>query len=144
MPDPIHGFRNQSLILKDPAERSTAGGTRSSERLLSESLDQVVIGGSSQSRPLLSEREIGPSELRLSPLPPPSAMRRPIFGISLENLSKRDGSAVPLRVYQCIQAIDLYGLEVEGLYRLNGQPALVSRLRTQFDTGTHSDARHGP
>ena len=136
--------QNQSLILKDPAELSTAVDTNSNQRLSSESLKQIVIGGSSQSRPLLSTIEIVPPELWLSPLPLPSAMRPPIFGISLECFSKRDGLAVPLIVYQCIQAIDLYGLEVEGLYRINGQPALVFRPRTQFDTGIHSDARHEP
>ncbi|ESZ89639.1 hypothetical protein SBOR_9977 [Sclerotinia borealis F-4128] len=44
---------------------------------------------------------------------------KPVFGLSLEELSERDGSAVPMIVYQCIQAVDLFGLEVEGIYRLS-------------------------
>ena len=60
---------------------------------------------------------------------------RPIFGLSLEDLLKRDGSAIPLVVYQCIQAVDLYGLEVEGIYRLSGSSAHVSKLRSIFDNG---------
>ena len=60
---------------------------------------------------------------------------RPIFGLSLEDLLKRDGSAIPLVVYQCIQAVDLYGLEVEGIYRLSGSSAHVSKLRSTFDNG---------
>jgi hypothetical protein len=34
---------------------------------------------------------------------------RPVFGISLDELFARDGSAVPLVVYQCVQAVDLFG-----------------------------------
>jgi len=60
---------------------------------------------------------------------------RPIFGLSLEDLLKRDGSAIPLVVYQCIQAVDLYGLEVEGIYRLSGSATHISKLKTMFDNG---------
>ena len=60
---------------------------------------------------------------------------RPVFGLSLEDLLKRDGSAIPLVVYQCIQAVDLYGLEVEGIYRLSSSSAHVSKLRSIFDNG---------
>ena len=60
---------------------------------------------------------------------------RPVFGLSLEDLLKRDGSAIPLVVYQCIQAVDLYGLEVEGIYRLSGSSTHVSKLRSIFDNG---------
>ena len=60
---------------------------------------------------------------------------RPVFGLPLEDLLKRDGSAIPLVVYQCIQAVDLYGLELEGIYRLSGSSAHVSKLRSIFDNG---------
>ena len=66
-----------------------------------------------------------------SSLPP----LRPVFGLALEDLLKRDGSAIPLVVYQCIQAVDLYGLEVEGIYRLSGSSTHVSKLRSIFDNG---------
>ncbi|KAL2042916.1 hypothetical protein N7G274_003974 [Stereocaulon virgatum] len=62
---------------------------------------------------------------------------RPVFGVSLEELLKRDGSAIPLVVYQCIQAVDLYGLEVEGIYRLSGSSAHVNKLRSIFDNDSN-------
>ena len=65
-------------------------------------------------------------------LPPPS---RPVFGVSLDDLLRRDGSAIPLVVYQCLQAVDLFGLDVEGIYRLSGSAAHVSKLRAIFDNG---------
>ena len=60
---------------------------------------------------------------------------RPVFGVSLNDLLKRDGSAIPLVVYQCVQAIDLFGLEVEGIYRLSGSAAHVNKLKGIFDNG---------
>ncbi len=38
-------------------------------------------------------------------------------------------------VYQCIQAVDLFGLEVEGIYRLSGTTSHVTRIRAMFDNG---------
>ena len=66
-----------------------------------------------------------------SSLPP----LRPVFGLSLEDLLKRDGSAIPMVVYQCIQAVDLYGLDMEGIYRLSGSANHVAKLKAQFDHG---------
>ncbi|VCU39027.1 Bgt-2402-2 [Blumeria graminis f. sp. tritici] len=57
----------------------------------------------------------------------------PVFGLSLNRLSERDGSAVPMVVYQCIQAVDLFGLEVEGIYRLSGTASHVSKIKSLFD-----------
>lgn len=68
----------------------------------------------------------------MTELPAPS---RPVFGISLDDLLRRDGSAIPLVVYQCLQAVDLYGLDVEGIYRLSGSAAHVAKLRAMFDNG---------
>ncbi|KAL8922197.1 MAG: hypothetical protein Q9172_003658 [Xanthocarpia lactea] len=58
---------------------------------------------------------------------------RPVFGVSLEELLSRDGSAIPLVVYQCLQAVDLFGLDVEGIYRLSGSAMHISKLRAIFD-----------
>lgn len=60
---------------------------------------------------------------------------KPVFGMTLEQLFERDGSAVPMVVYQCIQAVDLYGLEVEGIYRLSGTSSHVNKIKAMFDNG---------
>ncbi len=59
---------------------------------------------------------------------------RPMFGVSLTKLYERDGLAVPMVVYQCIQAVDLFGLTVEGIYRLSGSLPHVNKLKNLFDT----------
>jgi hypothetical protein len=73
-----------------------------------------------------------PSSPILLPLDPP---RKPVFGIDLDQLFERDGSAVPMIVNQCIQAVDLYGLEVDGVYSKPGAQSQVNKLRDMFDTG---------
>lgn len=56
-----------------------------------------------------------------------------VFGIDLEDLEKRDGIALPMVVLQCINAVNLYGLGGEGLYRLSGSYNQINRLKSSFD-----------
>lgn len=65
-------------------------------------------------------------------LPPPL---KPVFGLTLEQLFDRDGSAVPMVVTQCIQAVDTYGLDQEGIYRLSGTASHITKLKAMFDNG---------
>ncbi|KAL4922185.1 hypothetical protein BDW62DRAFT_173140 [Aspergillus aurantiobrunneus] len=67
-----------------------------------------------------------PSNLNLPPL-------KPVFGISLDELYARDGTAVPMIVYQCFQAVELFGLDVEGIYRLSGSANQISQMKALFD-----------
>jgi len=60
---------------------------------------------------------------------------KPVFGIHLGKLYERDGLAVPMVVYQCIQAVDLYGLNMEGIYRQSGSLNSINKLKVMFDTG---------
>ncbi|KAK2758064.1 hypothetical protein FQN54_004471 [Arachnomyces sp. PD_36] len=57
----------------------------------------------------------------------------PVFGVSLDDLFRRDGTAVPMVVYQCLQAIELFGLDVEGIYRISGNATHISYLKSLFD-----------
>jgi len=61
-----------------------------------------------------------------------------VFGVSLDDLFQRDGSAVPTIVYQCVQAVDLYGLDFEGIYRTSGSAHHIMELRQQFDHDSNS------
>ena len=60
---------------------------------------------------------------------------RPVFGVSLDDLFARDGMAVPMVVNQCIQAVDLFGLEVEGIYRMSGTATHIAKLKATFEHG---------
>ncbi|KAI2675887.1 hypothetical protein CBS147355_6068 [Penicillium roqueforti] len=58
---------------------------------------------------------------------------KPVFGVSLNDLYTRDGTAVPFIVYQCFQAIELFGLDMEGIYRLSGSANHISHMKAIFD-----------
>ncbi|CUS14481.1 unnamed protein product [Tuber aestivum] len=58
---------------------------------------------------------------------------KPVFGIPLDALLTRDESIVPIVVLQCVQAVDLYGLDVEGIYRVSGERKHVERIKQIFD-----------
>ncbi|KAI0111074.1 hypothetical protein GGR51DRAFT_557482 [Nemania sp. FL0031] len=85
-----------------------------------------------------------PQELADRSASPPKAFRSPsaggkqVFGVSLGRLYERDQFAVPMVVHQCIQAVDLYGLAVEGIYRLSGSATHVTKLKNLFDTDQES------
>ncbi|KAI0506179.1 hypothetical protein F5B22DRAFT_625029 [Xylaria bambusicola] len=68
----------------------------------------------------------------------PNAGMKQVFGVSLARLYERDQFAVPMVVHQCIQAVDLYGLAVEGIYRLSGSSMHVNKLKSLFDTDQES------
>ncbi len=63
------------------------------------------------------------------------APSKPVFGVSLAKLYERDGLAVPMVVHQCIQAVDMYGLGVEGIYRQSGSLTHINKLKSMFDAG---------
>lgn len=78
-----------------------------------------------------------PTQFYQAQAPPVQEPSRPVFGVSLNRLYERDNMAVPSVVSQCIQAVDLFGLNVEGIYRLSGSVPSVNKLKTMFDTGEY-------
>ncbi|KIV89369.1 hypothetical protein, variant [Exophiala mesophila] len=91
--------------------------------------------GSTESHTRMPE----PFPVATPPAKPPGGQRttgpptNPIFGVSLDELFRRDESAVPTIVYQCIQAVDLYGLDTEGIYRISGSANHIMEIRQKFD-----------
>lgn len=73
-----------------------------------------------------------PSQQQARPTLPPNM---PVFGVHLDDLFRRDGSAVPAIVFQCIQAVDTFGLNTEGIYRTSGAAPTVMQLKSEFDHG---------
>ena len=68
--------------------------------------------------------------------PAPSAPVKPVFGVPLSVLYERDGLAVPMVVYQCMQAVDMFGLGLEGIYRQSGSMNHIQKLKNMFDNGS--------
>lgn len=59
---------------------------------------------------------------------------QPTFGVSIEEIIKFAGiDNVPLVVKRCIDVIENYGLDIEGVYRTSGNKATVQQLKEQID-----------
>lgn len=50
----------------------------------------------------------------------------------------RDGVEVPRVLEKCAEAIELYGLESKGIYRLSGTTSRVQRLKAALDHGARA------
>ncbi|XP_048846422.1 rho GTPase-activating protein 27-like isoform X2 [Brienomyrus brachyistius] len=56
-----------------------------------------------------------------------------VFGCSLENLCGREKSTVPSFVNKCIKSVEKRGLDTDGIYRVNGNLAVIQKLRYKVD-----------
>lgn len=63
-----------------------------------------------------------------------SASRRPIFGVDLATQMARDNLEVPAILEKCGAAVEAFGRENMGIYRLSGTTSKVQRLKAKFDT----------
>ncbi|KAK8851326.1 RhoGAP-domain-containing protein [Apiospora arundinis] len=89
-------------------------------------------------QPPSSGRSVSPPSNAMGPGAGGMSKPKQVFGVTLDRLYERDGLAVPMVVYQCIQAVDLYGLAVEGIYRLSGSATHIQKLKNGFDTDSDS------
>ncbi|XP_031206072.1 rho GTPase-activating protein 9 isoform X3 [Mastomys coucha] len=70
--------------------------------------------------------------------------RDQVFGCHLESLCQREGDTVPSFVRLCVEAVDKKGLDVDGIYRVSGNLAVVQKLRFLVDRerAVTSDGRY--
>lgn len=60
---------------------------------------------------------------------------RPTFGVDLGEQMSRDDVDVPLIVVKCCEAIEKYGIEAMGIYRISGTHVKVNKLKEKLDKG---------
>ncbi|KAM6470071.1 rho GTPase-activating protein 9 isoform 3-T4 [Liasis olivaceus] len=71
-------------------------------------------------------------------------IRDQVFGCRLEALCQREGGTVPRFVQQCVEAVEQRGLDADGIYRVNGNLAIIQKLRFIVDRerAVTSDGRY--
>ncbi|CAD6572989.1 MAG: hypothetical protein TREMPRED_000705 [Tremellales sp. Tagirdzhanova-0007] len=74
---------------------------------------------------------VTPSESILIPGIPSSTGAT--FGVDLGEQLQRDGTEIPRVVEKCAQAIEAYGIELVGIYRLSGTTSRVQALKAALD-----------
>ncbi|KAI0709675.1 GTPase activating protein [Cerioporus squamosus] len=63
---------------------------------------------------------------------------RPTFGVSLADQMARDDVDVPPIVVKCCEAIEKYGLDQQGIYRIGGTHSKVMKLKERLDRDLES------
>ncbi|KAG5352126.1 hypothetical protein C0989_003594 [Termitomyces sp. Mn162] len=61
------------------------------------------------------------------------ASGRPTFGVDLAEQMVRDNVDLPPILPKCCQAIEKYGLQTQGIYRISGMTSKVAKLRQKLD-----------
>ncbi|XP_053569836.1 rho GTPase-activating protein 12 isoform X1 [Bombina bombina] len=56
-------------------------------------------------------------------------IKDPVFGSSLASLCQRENTTVPNFVKLCIDHVEEHGLDIDGLYRVSGNLAVIQKLR---------------
>ncbi|CAN2389831.1 SH3 domain binding [Pristimantis euphronides] len=62
-------------------------------------------------------------------------IRDQVFGCHLHQLCDQEKKDVPAFVSQCIEVVERRGLDIDGLYRISGNLAVIQKLRYKVDHG---------
>ncbi|XP_071071549.1 rho GTPase-activating protein 12 isoform X11 [Dasypus novemcinctus] len=66
-----------------------------------------------------------------------------VFGSNLANLCQRENGTVPKFVKLCIEHVEEYGLDVDGIYRVSGNLAVIQKLRFAVNHDEKLDLNDG-
>ncbi|CAG8587370.1 974_t:CDS:2, partial [Acaulospora colombiana] len=62
-----------------------------------------------------------------------------VFGVDLKEQMERDGVETPKILIKCCEAIERYGLDIQGIYRINGTVTKAQQLRELMDRDLNAD-----
>ncbi|RUS14367.1 Rho GTPase activation protein [Endogone sp. FLAS-F59071] len=63
---------------------------------------------------------------------------RPLFGVDLALQMERDNEEIPTILIKCSQAVEQYGLNTQGIYRISGTNTQIQKLRSLIDRGVEN------
>lgn len=72
-----------------------------------------------------------------------NGVRAPTFGVSLGDQMTRDQVEVPRAIVKCCDAVEKYGLDLQGIYRIPGTVTKVQELKRRLDLSECSFAHAG-
>lgn len=65
------------------------------------------------------------------------------FGVELSEQAVVPGTEIPKVVQKCTEAIEAFGLDQVGIYRLSGTTSKVQQLKAALDTGKCLTVKQG-
>ncbi|XP_008293018.1 rho GTPase-activating protein 27-like isoform X2 [Stegastes partitus] len=70
-------------------------------------------------------------------------IRDNVFGCHLDTLCHRENTTIPKFVEKCIKTVERRGLDVDGIYRVSGNLAVIQKLRHKADHEEQLDLEDG-
>ncbi|XP_024920109.1 rho GTPase-activating protein 15 [Cynoglossus semilaevis] len=70
-------------------------------------------------------------------------IRDNVFGCHLDTLCHRENTTVPKFVEKCVRAVERRGLDIDGIYRVSGNLAVIQKLRHKADHEEQLDLDDG-
>ncbi|XP_070836785.1 rho GTPase-activating protein 27 isoform X2 [Chaetodon trifascialis] len=70
-------------------------------------------------------------------------IRDNVFGCHLDTLCHRENTTIPKFVEKCVRAVERRGLDVDGIYRVSGNLAVIQKLRHKADHEEQLDLEDG-
>ncbi|XP_041087293.1 rho GTPase-activating protein 12-like [Polyodon spathula] len=70
-------------------------------------------------------------------------IRDQVFGCYLDALCERENTTIPVFVEKCIKTVEQRGLDIDGIYRVSGNLAVIQKLRFKVDHEENLDLDDG-
>ncbi|XP_036408555.1 rho GTPase-activating protein 27-like [Megalops cyprinoides] len=70
-------------------------------------------------------------------------IRDSVFGCHLDTLCMRENTTIPSFVEKCIKSVEKRGLNIDGIYRVSGNLAVIQKLRHKADHEENLDLEDG-
>ncbi|KAG0026325.1 hypothetical protein BGZ81_006458 [Podila clonocystis] len=133
-----YGYMSEDYLMKDGVVLSPINGTdlglRDRVELINKDADLQVFIHAYSAKANQVQRAAAPYQEYLMSAQAQSIINpHPIFGIDLAEQLIRDETDLPEIVVKCTEAIERYGMDTQGIYRVSGVTSVTNRLRSAFD-----------
>ncbi|KAG0256227.1 hypothetical protein BG011_004693 [Mortierella polycephala] len=134
-----YGYMSEDYVMKDavilnPINGSNDLGLRDRVELINKDTDlQAFVQSYPAKANPVARTVVSYQEYVMSAQAQSIINPRPIFGYDLAEQLIRDEADLPEMVVKCTEAIERFGMDTKGIYRVSGIQSATNRLRSAFD-----------
>ncbi|KAL0992928.1 hypothetical protein UPYG_G00101060 [Umbra pygmaea] len=128
---------------EEPIEKAPPTLDRDKGTSSTKSTSGISVDSSDQGRVRTKLRRFLQRRPTLQSVKEKGYIRDNVFGCHLDTLCHRENSTVPKFVEKCIRAVERRGLDIDGIYRVSGNLAVIQRLRHKADHEENLDLEDG-
>ncbi|KAG0097635.1 hypothetical protein BGZ93_002342, partial [Podila epicladia] len=133
-----YGYMSEDYLMKDGVVLTPINGTdlglRDRVEMINKDADLQAFVHAYSAKANQVQRAAAPYQEYLMSAQAQSIINpHPIFGVDLAEQLIRDETDLPEIVVKCTEAIERYGMDTQGIYRVSGVTSVTNRLRSAFD-----------